>query len=210
MKKFNYIYLTTNTINGKIYVGQHSTDNLEDGYIGSGTLLKLALQKYGKNNFSKEILAYADTQNKLDYLEKFYIRKYKSRELENGYNLTDGGAGFCGLVFTDEHRRKIAEKLKGNTHTLGYICSDETKQKISKANKGKKRTEEQKALMSEKTIGRYKGNKNPMYGVHRYGEEAPAYGVKQRKYKYLSPLGEIKEMRKSTATRYYKDWRIIA
>ena len=118
MKKFNYIYLTTNTINGKIYVGQHSTNNLEDGYIGSGTLLKLALQKYGKNNFSKEILAYTDTQNKLDYLEKFYIRKYKSRELKNGYNLTDGGSGFCGLVLTDEHRRKIAEKLKGNIFVL--------------------------------------------------------------------------------------------
>lgn len=210
MKKYNYIYLTTNKINGKIYVGQHSTDNLNDGYIGSGTLLKMALKKYGINNFSKEILAYADTQNKLDYLEKFYIRKYKSRELYNGYNLTDGGAGFCGLVFTDEHRRKIAEKLKGNTHTLGYICSEETKQKISKANKGKKRTYDFKKRMSEFAKGKYSGTNNPMYGVHRFGEESPAWGANHKKYKYISPSGEIKEMRKSTATRYYKDWRLIA
>lgn len=209
MKKFNYIYLITNNVNNKIYVGQHSTNNLEDGYMGSGTLLKLAIKKYGKNNFCKEILAYADTQAKLDYLEKFYIKKYKSREIKSGYNLTDGGSGFCGLIFTDEHKKKIAEKLKGNTHTLGYVCSDETKQKISKANKGHKHSEEAKRKMSKIAKGKYSGENNPMYGVHRYGKDSPAYGVVQRIYKYESPSGEIKEMRKSTATRYYKDWRLI-
>ena len=53
MKKFNYIYLITNTLNNKIYVGKHSTDNLDDGYMGSGKIIIRAIKKYNKENFTK-------------------------------------------------------------------------------------------------------------------------------------------------------------
>ena len=54
--KYHIIYKTTNLINGKIYVGMHSTDNLNDGYLGSGWILKQAIKKYGKENFKREVL----------------------------------------------------------------------------------------------------------------------------------------------------------
>ena len=54
--KYHIIYKTTNLINGKIYVGMHSTDNLNDGYLGSGWILKQAIKKYGKENFKGEVL----------------------------------------------------------------------------------------------------------------------------------------------------------
>ena len=57
MKKF-YIYKTTNIITHKFYIGMHRTDNMNDGYLGSGVILKRSLKKYGKENHIKEILSY--------------------------------------------------------------------------------------------------------------------------------------------------------
>ena len=55
MKRF-IIYRTTNKIDGKFYIGQHVTKNLEDGYLGSGKRIGYAIRKYGPENFIREIL----------------------------------------------------------------------------------------------------------------------------------------------------------
>jgi hypothetical protein len=66
--KYYTVYKTTNLINNKIYIGLHATDNINDGYLGSGIFLKKAIKKYDYKNFKKEILYVFD--NKKDMITK--------------------------------------------------------------------------------------------------------------------------------------------
>jgi hypothetical protein len=91
-KDYNYFYRTTNLINNKYYFGVHKTNNINDGYLGSGTRLKYAIVKYGVENFKKEILRYFDKYE--DALK--YESEVVSEELindSNCYNLVKGGKG---------------------------------------------------------------------------------------------------------------------
>ena len=87
-----FIYITTNKVNGKKYIGQH-TGSLNDEYVGSGELLKRAIKKHGKENFVREILAIAEDKEALDVLEKYYIEKHNAIANSLFYNLTEGGTG---------------------------------------------------------------------------------------------------------------------
>ena len=87
---YHIIYKTTNIVNDKYYYGVHSTENLEDGYVGSGYGLKNAIKKYGINNFKKEIIAFFDDREQA----LLYESKIVNKELvENPmcYNSTIGG-----------------------------------------------------------------------------------------------------------------------
>jgi len=91
-KVFNYLYRITNLINHKIYIGCHQTDNLDDGYMGSGTWIKYALNKYGQENFKKEILEYfLDAESMFNTEAKMVTREFIKDT--NNYNLSEGGRG---------------------------------------------------------------------------------------------------------------------
>lgn len=134
-----FVYITINMINGKMYIGQHRCkyeEQFTDGYLGSGTIIRNAIKKYGKENFKRIILEYADNQEDLNALE----RKYVDESIicnENFYNLVIGGGAPLGMKHSDETRNKISEALKGRR------LSEEHKKKLSIANTGKTRTEEQ-------------------------------------------------------------------
>lgn len=93
---YHYFYKITNNINGKYYYGVHNTNNLDDGYMGSGKLLKKAYIKYGINSFTKEILKEFDTME-----EAFeYERKIVNEEMiarDDCYNIQIGGKYFNTL-----------------------------------------------------------------------------------------------------------------
>ena len=94
------VYKTINKVNGKYYIGLHQTKNLDDGYLGSGILLRRAIEKHGIENFSKEILHIFDNEQDMINKEKELIVIS-----EETYNLCEGGkaAGFSYLNRTGKN-----------------------------------------------------------------------------------------------------------
>lgn len=134
------IYKITNLVNGKMYIGKHKTKNLDDGYMGSGHLIKRAVQKYGVNNFRKEWLMFCEDEEEMNYMELVYVDE--TWVLRNDtYNLTLGGNG--GLIEGQHSPRK------------GVHISDETRMKLRKANIGKKHSYETKKKMSISHKGKH-------------------------------------------------------
>jgi group I intron endonuclease len=132
------IYKTTNKVNGKFYVGKDEANN--PNYLGSGYMLKSAIEKYGKENFEKEILEVCKNSKHLQEREIYWIAKLNALDHNLAYNIAEGGTG-------------------GNTYK-GKSESEmlEIKAKISKAGKNREFSEEHRRKLSESAKKR-KGNK---------------------------------------------------
>jgi group I intron endonuclease len=109
-KTYYYIYEIINLVNGKTYIGQHITQDLEDGYIGSGKALKSAIKKYGRSSFKKEILAFANGPVSLNFMERCLVPLWWA-ELPTNYNMMEGGHN--GARMSAEARKKISLGRKG-------------------------------------------------------------------------------------------------
>jgi hypothetical protein len=84
--------MTTNKINNKKYIGKHYGE-LDDNYLGSGTLLKKAIEKYGKDNFIKTILYISKTETENSQKEKDLIALFDATHSDEYYNIHEGGDG---------------------------------------------------------------------------------------------------------------------
>ena len=99
-----FIYLTTNLLNGKYYVGKHSTSDMNDNYYGSGSHIKNALRKYGKANFSREILHECENEIDLEFLEVLYVDQSLVDD-QMCYNKKLGGNGGWDHINNDPQLR---------------------------------------------------------------------------------------------------------
>lgn len=154
---FHFVYLTTNLINGKQYVGDHSTNNLNDGYLGSGKpYFKRALKEYGIENFKKEILEFFPSKGEAFDAQEKYIKKFNTLA-PNGYNISPkGGYGVPFSYLSECTKEKIGNSSKGRFHTpesklkmgrKGRIFSEESKEKMRKSAKNRKISEETRLKM---------------------------------------------------------------
>lgn len=143
MKKYGFVYETTNKVNGMKYIGKciYSRKNNWETYLGSGVYLKRAIKKYGKSNFERIILAEADSEEELNELEEYYIKKYNAVESPNYYNVKYTSIG--GDVFTNHPRKEEIRKMrvkqmtgKGN-HQYGKPKSEKMINSVKKANSRK-------------------------------------------------------------------------
>lgn len=90
---YGFIYETTNLINGKKYIGKKQYIKGWEKYLGSGILLKEAINKYGSENFKRIILCECKNDKELNEKEKFYITLYDAKNSNMYYNLAEGGDG---------------------------------------------------------------------------------------------------------------------
>jgi len=168
--KMYIIYKTTNTTNGKYYIGIHNEDaNNQNGfYYGSGKALKAALKRYGKENFTRETLFVYNTLEEAIEKEKEIVTEEFVSDSGN-YNLTVGGGvpPNSKTWWTETHSKKLSEKMKGNSFKLGIKESEETKAKKSKSMQESttigrwQRTEKHKKEISERARKQMLNN-NPM------------------------------------------------
>tara|TARA_Y100000034_G_scaffold52572_1_gene64567 strand:+ start:117 stop:710 length:594 start_codon:yes stop_codon:yes gene_type:complete len=125
---YGYTYLTTNTINGKKYVGQKQ-GKFDPNYLGSGVYLKDAIKHYGKENFSVVVLEYAKDREHLNLLERQEIEKRNAVIDETYYNLSTGGDAW-GSPRSAETRAKfrVNNARESNPNWKGGLCSDDPKE----------------------------------------------------------------------------------
>ena len=91
-KKYHIIYKTTNTLTGRYYYGMHSTDNLDDGYLGSGRRLRYSINKYGRDVHERKIIEFCSDRSSLKELEIKIITLDEVAE-KDCMNLMVGGEG---------------------------------------------------------------------------------------------------------------------
>jgi len=169
LNRYMYVYLITNLVNGKNYVGQTVNEptirwgqHKSDAIGTSMCSIHMALRKYGINNFQFEVIdESASDLDELNDLEDFYVSFYDTFK-GIGYNMTSGGDNALhsketieklrqanlGKIMPEETRKKISQSLTGHSH------SEESKKKMSEAGKGRKHSEESKEKMSLFRTGR--------------------------------------------------------
>jgi hypothetical protein len=176
---YYYLYEITNLVNNKIYIGVHRTKNLDDDYMGSGTRLFAAIEKYGIENFKKRIIEYFENSEDM-YLAESNIVTDEFLSRPDVYNLRRGGlGGFDHIIKTGKHRsvyyrgkplptEQIAKAVKTkkerfengdyddarkiwskNATTNNPMSTVEARKKSSDSHKGKPKSEEHKAKISK-------------------------------------------------------------
>ena len=189
------VYVHTNKINGKMYVGQtiHGNNPKKRWDNGNGyascPYFSKAIAKYGWDNFDHEIIANNLTALEADNFEVLLIKKLDTMNPDKGYNLEPGGTQ--NKIMSEHTKKKLSELRMGDKNPMygvrltgekngmyGKHLSEETKQKLSEffsgenhPNYGKQMSEEQKRKIRQARIGKYAGENSPMYGKH-LSEEA--------------------------------------
>lgn len=174
------VYKITNKQNGKFYIGCHKTKDLQDKYMGSGTVIKRAVIKYGEDSFDKDILfVFPEPQ------EMFEKEKQLIAELNPDYNLHEGGLGGFDYINSNNLRAKYKDWPEESKQSqaraaskVGKSLSQEHFVKMSLEGKraidikypdgiwkGKKHKEETKRLIGKANSKHQAGKGNSQYGT---------------------------------------------
>ena len=211
------VYKTTNLLNLKFYIGSHKTENINDGYIGSGKYFWRAVEKYGKQNFRREVLADFNNAKEMFALEKELVAKEKRNSL--CYNIKDGGQGGFDYINQNGLGNYKAGCLKAVKRKRELLAADpdyfkKAQRKAMEANPewrrilterfkinnpgrnaftGKKHTQESKLKMSKAAIARNTtGERNSQFGTCWINNLRVAKKIKKANLQQYLDIGWIK------------------
>lgn len=209
-RKYHYIYKTTNILNNKFYIGLHSTDDLEDGYVGSGTYLWRSIDKYGRENHVTEILEHLPSRASLKLRETQIVNEELLGNVLCMNLQLGGGDGWEYVHKTGSHKKgqiKAAEVYKERLKTdpeFRQKLSDNFSKTVKRLHTegkirydnftSKSHTNETKNKMRESHLGKHEGEKNSQFGtcwIHSLEEKRSIRINKYESESYIS-LGWLK------------------
>lgn len=194
---FGYIYITTNKINGKQYIGKKQSSTFDCNYFGSGSRLVEALKKYGKQNFSTEIIEWCETKEQLNEREKYWIAKYNAVENESFYNIAHGGDG--GVVWGNPENHPslgnhgcVGERngMYGKSSWDGITAEERDRRKKAISDATKQRFSECKytSIFKEGKTKRVREEDIDLYIKQGWTPSASYLGRKQKEQWYIGKL----------------------
>lgn len=199
---YGYIYIVTNKVNNKQYIGKHKSSFFDPLYLGSGTVLKRAKLKYGINNFYSTLIEECDSLQMLNEREKYWIEYYDAINSDAFYNVLKGGDGGFDFINT----------FLPHSH-LGKHLSDEAKHNISMSLTGKKKSDtHRKNLCKSKNVG----ESNPNYGKLCYTDGIKEIHIFPSDVNYYESIGyyrgrpqKVNEQCKvASGTKWYTNGKI--
>lgn len=176
------IYKTTNILNNRFYIGMHSTENINDGYLGSGRRITAEIKKYGKENFVKEILEHLPSRDELKIREAEIVC---DSLLANPLclNLKNGGEGGWDHITSEQQSKNgikgnaRMKELRANNPEWNDARSRKHKESAKKAVaegritcnfpswKGKTHSKETKQIIGTKNSAYQTGEGNSQFGT---------------------------------------------
>lgn len=208
---YGFIYITTNMINGKKYVGrcclETTRKNSWKNYLGSGKVLEKAIKKYGRENFSRTIISFAYTNEELNKQEMELIKFLDASNSDDYYNISDKYYYNFWEHATELEKKQLKEKMSKNSFWNTATEEDIQKRKEALRNQAlgennpfynKKHTAETLRKLSESHKGKTCGDDNVKYWKGKTGELHHFYG------KHHSDKSK-KQMSKSAKDRVLRD-----
>jgi hypothetical protein len=198
------IYQITNLINNKIYIGYHSTKNLDDSYMGSGKRLNASINKYGIHNFKKDILyVFTDKnealQKEMELVNEDFVKR------EDTYNMKVGGEGGWDHTWESNRRPEIIEVRRegqkkavkeGRLKTFRDWTTEQRKQFNGMGFKGRTHSEESRFNISK--------NNGALLGEETMQTRLKDYLEIEKKRGYINKLASMWNISHTQTSRFIR------
>ena len=201
-KLYSFVYMTTNNINGKIYIGVHTSNKLHDSYLGGGTYINKAIKKYGRSNFTRVILKFTLTKKEALQIERHIVNENFICDTRN-YNIKVGGQP--GVVLSAESRKKMSVASKKQ---ISLLSSEEISKRMSHMGKKNHWSTERKAEWQNKLSVVLKNSEKSKHANAKiYNNLSPEKKLSRNKlisehkkdlYKNMSHEDKVNRLKKAT------------